>query len=202
MYPAPFRVVLDANVLFPFTVRDTLLRCAAAGMLQVHWSEEILSEASRNLIGKGRMSQEQAAYLMAAMRNAFPEALVRGHEPLIESMPNQEKDRHVAAAAVKIGAGHRHQQPEGLPNSPGGCRSAESGRLPPRPPRSVEARRARLVGASGGRAPATACGVGPPTRWVGEDSPSIRAGHSCLARCTLTTANRSVRVLASVRERP
>jgi predicted nucleic acid-binding protein len=104
MVPAPFRVVLDANVLFPFAVRDTLLRAAALGMYQVHWSEEILAEATRNLIATGRMNDEQAAHLMAAIRNAFPEALVHGHEALIESMPNEEKDRHVAAVAVKAGA--------------------------------------------------------------------------------------------------
>jgi predicted nucleic acid-binding protein len=104
MVPAPFRVVVDANVLFPFTVRDTLLRSAASGYFQIHWSEEILDEATRNLIGSGRMSEDQAAHLMAAMRNAFPEALVRGHEHLIPSMPNDEKDRHVVAAAVCVGA--------------------------------------------------------------------------------------------------
>ncbi len=103
MVPAPFRVVLDANVLFPFAVRDTRLRAAALGMYQVHWSEEILDEATRNLIATGRMNDEQAAHLMAAMRNAFPEALVREHEALIPSMPNDEKDRHVAAIAVKAG---------------------------------------------------------------------------------------------------
>jgi len=104
MVPTSFRVVLDANVLFPFTVRDTLLRAAAMGMFQVYWSEEILAEATRNLIGTGRMTEEQTAHLMAAMRNAFPEALVRGYELLIPSMPNHEKDRHVAAVAVKAGA--------------------------------------------------------------------------------------------------
>lgn len=104
MYPTPFRVVLDANVLFPFTVRDTLLRAAAAGMFQAHWSEEILTEATRNLIGTGRLNAEQAAHLMAAMRNAFPEALVSGYESLIPAMPNHEKDRHVAAVAAKAGA--------------------------------------------------------------------------------------------------
>lgn len=104
MVPAPFRVVLDANVLFPFTVRDTLLRAAALGMYQVHWSAQILDEATRNLIATGRMTDEQAAHLMAAMRHAFPEALVRGHEDLISSMPNDEKDRHVVAAAIKVGA--------------------------------------------------------------------------------------------------
>ena len=104
MVPAPFRVVLDANVLFPFTLRDTLLRAAAMGMYQVYWSEEILDEAARNLVGSGRINEDQAAHLMAAIRNAFPEAIVRDHETLIDAMPNHHKDRHVAAAAVRIGA--------------------------------------------------------------------------------------------------
>ena len=41
---------------------------------------------------------------MAAMRNAFPEALVRAYEDLIPLMPNDQKDRHVVAVAVKAGA--------------------------------------------------------------------------------------------------
>lgn len=104
MFPTPFLVVLDANVLFPFTLRDTLLRAAAMGMFQVYWSEEILAEATRNLISTGRMNEEQAAHLLAAMRNAFPEAIVHAYEALIPSMTNDEKDRHVAAVAVKVGA--------------------------------------------------------------------------------------------------
>ena len=104
MVPATFRVVLDANVLFPFTLRDTLLRAAAAGYFQLHWSDEILDEARRNLVGRGVINDQQAARLFAAMRGAFPEALVSDHEPLIDAMPNHEKDRHVAAAAVKSGS--------------------------------------------------------------------------------------------------
>ena len=38
------------------------------------------------------------------MRQAFPEATVVGYEPLIASMKNSPEDRHVAAAAVSIGA--------------------------------------------------------------------------------------------------
>jgi predicted nucleic acid-binding protein len=101
---APFRVVLDANVLFPFSLRDTLLRSAATGMYQAYWSEQILAEARRNLVGSGRMTEQQALHLLDAMASAFPEALVTGHEPIVASMPNDEKDRHVVAAAVKAGA--------------------------------------------------------------------------------------------------
>ncbi|MEM6789480.1 MAG: toxin-antitoxin system, toxin component, PIN family protein [Myxococcota bacterium] len=41
MVPAPFIVVVDANALFPLTLRDTLLRAAAAGFYQLQWSEVI-----------------------------------------------------------------------------------------------------------------------------------------------------------------
>jgi predicted nucleic acid-binding protein len=101
---APFKVVLDANVLFPFSLRDTLLRAAAAGFFQLYWTEEILDETTRSLVNTGATTAEQGNRLRAAMTGAFPESLVTGHEPLIEAMPNQSKDRHVAAAAVKAGA--------------------------------------------------------------------------------------------------
>lgn len=104
MIPAPFKVVLDACVLYPFTVRDVLLQAAAQGFYQVYWSETILDEALRNLISDGRMTEDNAAKLVAAMRRAFPEAQVTDHEALIPAMRNDEKDRHVAAAAVKAGA--------------------------------------------------------------------------------------------------
>lgn len=104
MIPAPFKVVLDACVLYPFTVRDVLLQAAAQGFYQVYWSEMILDEALRNLISDGRMTEDDAAKLVAVMARAFPEAQVTDHEALIPSMRNDEKDRHVAAAAVKAGA--------------------------------------------------------------------------------------------------
>jgi len=50
------------------------------------------------------MTEEKASRLRAVMEREFPEAEVRGYEPLIAAMENDEKDRHVAAAAVKAGA--------------------------------------------------------------------------------------------------
>ena len=104
MIVAPFKVMLDANVLFPFSLRDTLLRAAAEGFFQLYWSEEILNETTRNLVATGTTTSEQARHLRMAMTSAFPEAMVSGYEPLIDAMPNHKKDRHVAAAAVKAGA--------------------------------------------------------------------------------------------------
>jgi len=104
MVPAPFIVLLDANVLFPFSLRDTLLRAAAAGFYQMRWSSRILDEVTRNLVATGAMPVEKARRLRAIMEREFPEAEVTGYEHLIAAMKNQEKDRHVAAAAVKASA--------------------------------------------------------------------------------------------------
>jgi predicted nucleic acid-binding protein len=102
--PAPFIVAVDANALFPFTLRDTLLRAAAADFYQLRWSNEILDEMERNLVSTGTMPADKAARLRATMERFFPEAMVTGYEPLIAAMQNDMKDRHVVAAAVKAGA--------------------------------------------------------------------------------------------------
>lgn len=104
MVPAPFIVILDANVLFPLTLRDTLLRAAAGGFYQARWSKEILDEMERSLVSTTTMPPAKAARLRDTMERYFPDALVTGYEPLVAAMQNDMKDRHVAAAAVKAGA--------------------------------------------------------------------------------------------------
>lgn len=104
MIVAPFKVVLDANVLFPFTLRDVLLRAAADGMFQLYWSSEILDEVERNLLRKSKMTAPQATRLRSLMTTHFPESMVAGYEQLVPAMTNDAKDRHVVAAAVKAGA--------------------------------------------------------------------------------------------------
>jgi hypothetical protein len=92
--------VLDADVLYPMVLRDTLLRAAAAGCFRMHWSERILDEVTRNLVETYGMEPAKAAALRQAMVTAFPDADVQGWEPLEAQMTNHLKDRHVAAAAV------------------------------------------------------------------------------------------------------
>ncbi|MCF8504178.1 MAG: PIN domain-containing protein [Caulobacter sp.] len=92
--------VLDADVLYPMMLHDTLLRAAAAGCFRMHWSEQILDEVTRNLVETYGMEPAKAAALRQAMATAFPDADVQGWEPLEAQMANDPKDRHVAAAAV------------------------------------------------------------------------------------------------------
>lgn len=95
-----FGVVLDANVLFPASLRDILLRTAGAGLYRLQLTEDILEEVRHNLVKKG-MSETKAQRLVDVVKDIYKDALVTGHHLLINSMPNQEKDRHVLAAAVK-----------------------------------------------------------------------------------------------------
>lgn len=81
---------------------DTLLRLAAGpGLYLPKWTDQIMAEVSRNLQENFGLSAEQAAYRESEIRRHFPEAWVAGYEELIPSMTNEEKDRHVLAAAVR-----------------------------------------------------------------------------------------------------
>jgi len=42
-------VLADANLLYSRTLRDYVLYAADEGAIEIHWSEEILNEMSRNL---------------------------------------------------------------------------------------------------------------------------------------------------------
>lgn len=99
-----FAVVLDTCVLFPATLRDTLLRAAEIGLYRVHWSDEILEELRSNLVSEINIAESDARDLVETLRAYFPEAAVQGYEALIPAMSNQLKDRHVLAAAVCAGA--------------------------------------------------------------------------------------------------
>jgi hypothetical protein len=45
----PLIAVYDANVLYPSTLRDVLIRGAIAGLVQAKWTDQILDETFRNV---------------------------------------------------------------------------------------------------------------------------------------------------------
>src|SRR5437016_8170903 len=99
-----YPVMLDACVLLPMPLADTLLRMAETPRLYIpKWSDETLQEVTRNLIGKWNKTLEQAKRREDALRKYFPEAQATGYEYLIPVMKNDEKDRHMLAAAVASG---------------------------------------------------------------------------------------------------
>jgi hypothetical protein len=52
-----FKVVLDACVLYPQTLRDLLLRLALEGLYAARFSERILEEVRFNLVSDGRATE-------------------------------------------------------------------------------------------------------------------------------------------------
>lgn len=96
--------VLDADVLFPMPLCDTLLLLAEEGLYLPRWSPQILEEVRRNLVEAGRCSAPQALRRITLMNEAFPEALTENYEALIPELRNDEKDRHVLAAGIRAEA--------------------------------------------------------------------------------------------------
>lgn len=98
--------VLDACVLFPAALRDALLIAAEYHLFEPLWSDDILEEVERNLVGKRKTTAAQAQRLTNIMRGAFPAATIERqlYAALIDHMANDPKDRHVVAAAIAGGA--------------------------------------------------------------------------------------------------
>ncbi|MEO7141906.1 MAG: PIN domain-containing protein [Bryobacteraceae bacterium] len=103
--PSDLIAVLDACVLWPASLRDTLLRLAETPRQYIpRWSDEIWREVTRNLEVGRKLSPEKTAHLREQVQEHFPDASVTGYQNLIGLMTNERKDRHVLAAAVKCGA--------------------------------------------------------------------------------------------------
>jgi len=95
-------VVLDACVLANFSLCDTLLRLAEPPRLfEPKWSEEIIRETTRTLELRLGWPHTLTTHLEKELRAHFSEAWITGYESLIPRMTNDEKDRHVVAAAVR-----------------------------------------------------------------------------------------------------
>ncbi|MEZ5997047.1 MAG: PIN domain-containing protein [Hyphomonadaceae bacterium] len=101
-----FAVVYDACVLFPFTLRDFLLRLRQSDLFRAHWTAEIHDEwISAVLARRANADRAKLRRTRDLMDEHFPDALVTGHEPLIGSLSLPDpNDRHVLAAAIKSGA--------------------------------------------------------------------------------------------------
>lgn len=96
--------VLDACVLVPAPVRDTLLRAALEEFYRPYWSKDILAEVERTLISRGMASQDGARKVIEKMREVFPGAEIEQYEHLIDLMQNEPDDHHVLAVAMASGA--------------------------------------------------------------------------------------------------
>lgn len=99
-------VVLDANVLYPPSLRDLLLTLAVLDAFDVRWSEEILAEVTRNVVANEPDVDPVrfVEHTIGSMGRAFPDAAVPAPLDLLDKLDNDPKDRHVAATALAAGA--------------------------------------------------------------------------------------------------
>lgn len=93
--------VLDANVLYPFQLRNLLLHLAVVGVYQPLWSDAIVEECTRALRGSAGLTEEQCTHLVTQMRRHFGFAWGSPSTGMIEALvlPDAD-DRHVAALAA------------------------------------------------------------------------------------------------------
>jgi hypothetical protein len=98
-----YTAVLDACVLVPVSLADTLLRVAEKGLYRPLWSGRILAEA-QGAIEEIRPGTD-VTKRFAGMRQAFSDAMVTGWEALQDGifLPDPD-DRHVVATAIRGGA--------------------------------------------------------------------------------------------------
>jgi predicted nucleic acid-binding protein len=101
-----FVVVYDANVLYPSTLRDLLIRIAQAGLVQAKWTNEILDEVFDSLASdRPDLDAEALRRTRGLMIAAVRDCLVCGYEPLAAALALPDPgDRHVLAAAIKARA--------------------------------------------------------------------------------------------------
>lgn len=101
-----FIVVYDANVLYPSTLRDLLIRIAQASLVHAKWTDRILDEMFDNLMAnRPDLRPAALARTRQLMNAAVRDCLVTGYEPITAGLDLPDPDdRHVLAAAVRAHA--------------------------------------------------------------------------------------------------
>lgn len=101
-----FTVVYDANVLYPSTLRDLLIRIAQAGLVQAKWTNQILDETFEHLAtNRPDLDTDKLQRTRELMCQAVRDCLVTDYEPLMDALALPDPDdRHVLAAAIKARA--------------------------------------------------------------------------------------------------
>ena len=98
-----YSAVLDACVLVPAALCDTLLRLAEEpAMYRPLWSQHIMTEMAKALKTKLHRTAEEISHKQQEMNKAFPEAMVTVPKSLplaLDGIPD-EGDRPVLATAI------------------------------------------------------------------------------------------------------
>ena len=100
-------VLADASILFSRTLRDYFLYAADEGIIEIHWSQQILDEMSRNLQKRLGLMKAATDRLEILMNEFLEHALIDTNTEdvaLVSQVPMNKDDRHVLAAALSVEA--------------------------------------------------------------------------------------------------
>jgi hypothetical protein len=102
----PPRVVLDANLLYPFHLRNLLVQFGVDAIIAPRWTARIHEEWIGHLVASGGVTHERLLRTRDLMDQVLPEAEVQGWGKRVAglALPDPD-DRHVLAAALASGAG-------------------------------------------------------------------------------------------------
>ena len=98
-------VILDANLLYPFHLRNLLVQLGADLVIAPRWTTRINEEWVSNLVAADRAPRQRLLFTVQLMNSVLPEAEVRGWEACMEGLMLPDPDDcHVLAAAKAAGA--------------------------------------------------------------------------------------------------
>ncbi|MGA8744324.1 MAG: PIN domain-containing protein [Solirubrobacterales bacterium] len=105
----PPRAVLDADIIYSRVLHDLMGRVADdLRLLDLVWSEELLAEARRSLIGKKGLAEEVAVRWVDYLPRNFPTGATKIEEGTmqidLDALTDDPDDHHVCALAIASGA--------------------------------------------------------------------------------------------------
>jgi hypothetical protein len=99
---APPVVLYDANVLYPFHLRNLLIQLGVHGIVSPRWTDAIHDEWIRNLTATGRVDRQRLLRTLDIMKRVLPDADVGSYHYRIGGLVLPDAgDRHVLAAAIE-----------------------------------------------------------------------------------------------------
>lgn len=98
-------VLLDANLLYPFHLRNLLVQLGVNQLIDVRWTDTIHGEWIDNLVASGKAKVERLTRTRDIMKRVLPTATVTNYEHRMSNVTLPDPgDRHVLAAAIEAGA--------------------------------------------------------------------------------------------------
>lgn len=104
------RAVLDADIIYSRVMHELIGRVAAElRLLDLFWSEQLLTEAQRSLIEKKRIPPDSAQRWVDYLRRNFPAGRIDPEQAAVSdlaSLTSDPADTHVCALAVAANANY------------------------------------------------------------------------------------------------